>query len=175
MKTSKETTDQVCESCIKAKFTINSSKQAQQRASSKLELIHSDLSGIMKPSISKNRYFLLFIDDLTRFTWVYLLRTKTKEVTLSAFKEFKALVEKQTPFHKIKRLRSDNGKGEYSNLEFQQFLKNEGIQHEPCPPYTQSMNGVSERKMRTVNEAARSMLNDAKLPDEFWDEAVQTA
>ncbi|KAD2393087.1 hypothetical protein E3N88_40064 [Mikania micrantha] len=44
-----------------------------------------------------------------------------------------------------------------------------------CAPRTPQQNGVAERRNRTLIEAARTMLSDAKLPITFWAEAVNTA
>ena len=80
------------------------------RAQAQLEIIHTDLCGKMKtPSLHNGYYFLTFIDDFTRKTWIYLL--KTKDEAFEYFKEFKAMVEKQSGYI-IKTLRSDRG-GEY--------------------------------------------------------------
>ena len=51
----------------------------------------------------------------------------------------------------------------------------EGISYEPAAPYTQNQNGVSERKIRTVVERARTMLLEARLHERFWADAVATA
>ena len=64
------------------------------RAYSPLDLIHSDLMGpFPHPSINKARYVLTFIDDFSRYTWVYLLRNKFE--VFAYFEDFKALVETQ--------------------------------------------------------------------------------
>ena len=74
-----------------------------------LELVHTDLCGPMSTlSHAQNRYFILFIDDLTRMTWVYFVRQKSEVFVI--FKKFKVLVEKQSG-RLIKALRSDKGKG----------------------------------------------------------------
>ena len=51
----------------------------------------------------------------------------------------------------------------------------EDISYEPTTPYTQNLNGVSERKIRTVVERARTMLLEARLLERFWGDAVATA
>ncbi|KAH9321590.1 hypothetical protein KI387_016229, partial [Taxus chinensis] len=50
-----------------------------------------------------------------------------------------------------------------------------GIQQHLTAPYTPQQNGISERHNRTVMEMAHCMLSTAKLEDQFWAEAVQTA
>jgi transposase InsO family protein len=86
------------------------------RASSPLQLIHSDVMGpFPEPSINKYRYVLTFIDNYSRFTLVYFLTLKSQ--VFQYFKEFKALVENQSE-GRIKILHSDNG-GEYVNKDMQ--------------------------------------------------------
>jgi hypothetical protein len=110
-------------------------------------------------------------------SWGYFLKTKSKEEVCQAYEHFKALAEKEheEKGYKIKRIRCDNGKGEFDNTGFRGLLKRDGIQYEPAPPYTQWMNGVSERSMRTTGEMARSMLAEALLYGKFWAEAISTS
>ena len=62
------------------------------RVKEKFELVHIDVYRPMKTeSLSKNQYFVLFIDDLTRMTWVYFVNKKSQ--VLSVFKKFKVMVE----------------------------------------------------------------------------------
>ena len=68
-------------------------------------------------------YFLLFIDDCTRYTWVYFLRRKSD--VFKYFKEFRNMVEKKTEKN-IKILRSDQG-GEYKLGYFIKYGKDHGI------------------------------------------------
>ncbi|KAL0318302.1 UNVERIFIED_CONTAM: Retrovirus-related Pol polyprotein from transposon RE2 [Sesamum angustifolium] len=97
------------------------------RAKAVLELIHTDVCGPMRtPSHEQNRYFILFIDDYSRMTWVYFMREKSE--VFKVFKKFKNLVEKQSG-RSIKVLRSDRGK-EYNNSEFDKFCEEEGIEHQ---------------------------------------------
>ena len=89
-----------------------------------LELVHSDVFGpVSVPSLGGSMYYVSFIDDFSRKTWIYFLRKKTK--VFEIFKEFKSLVENQTE-KKIKLLRNDNG-GELCGKEFDQLCKNCGI------------------------------------------------
>ena len=107
-------------------------------------------------------------------TWVYFLKGKGHEETPEAFQMFKASEEKASG-HSIRRFRCDNGRGEYDNQYCTDFLKAEGISYEPATPATQNQNGVSERKIRTVVERARSMLLEARMPEQSWADAVATA
>ena len=82
-------------------------KESNSRAQKPLELIHTDVCGPFKPnSLGKSNYFLLFIDDFSRKTWVYFLKQKSE--VFEAFKKFKAAVEKESGYQ-IKAMRSDRG------------------------------------------------------------------
>ena len=81
-------------------------------------------------SLSEAEYFLTFIDDKTRYTWVYVL--KRKDQVFERFLEWKALVEKSTG-RKLKTLRTDNG-GEYTSAVFETYLRKEGVRHELTVP-----------------------------------------
>ena len=74
---------------------------------------------------------------------------------------------------KIKCLRSGNG-GEFTSNEFNEFCEDHGIKRQFSAVKTPQQNGVVERKNRRVQEAARTMLNEAKLSDSFWREVVYT-
>ena len=82
------------------------------------------------------------------------------------------MVENET-YMKIKCLRSDNG-GEFTSNGFNEFSEIHGIKRQFSAAKTPQQNGVVERKNRTVQEAPRTMLNEAKLSDAYWKEAVYT-
>ncbi|CAJ2635130.1 unnamed protein product [Trifolium pratense] len=84
-----------CVDCLAGKQSRDSiPKQANWRASARLELIHSDICGPITPqSNGGSRYFITFTDDFSRKTWIYVL--KEKSLALDCFKSFKALVEKE--------------------------------------------------------------------------------
>jgi hypothetical protein len=89
------------------------------RAKKCFDIVHSDVWGI-SPVIShaSYKYFVTFIDDFSRYTWVYFLRSKSG--VLYVFQTFVAYVENQFSIG-IKILRSDFG-GEYMSHEFHDFL-----------------------------------------------------
>ncbi|XP_072060552.1 uncharacterized protein [Arachis hypogaea] len=91
------------------------------RARRLLEIVHLDLCSVEVPSNGGSRYFITFIDDFSRYTWVYFLKQKSK--ACDVFKTFKAFVEKQSGC-KIKILRKDRGT-EY--LACSEYFKQHGI------------------------------------------------
>ena len=83
------------------------------------------------------RYYVTFIDDATRKTWIYCIQNKYD--VFHIFKKWKALVEKIGK--KLKCLRLDNG-GEYCNKEFDRYYSEHGIRREKTVPITPQENGV---------------------------------
>jgi transposase InsO family protein len=134
-------------------------KYTANRMTDVLELIHTDICGPF-PTANRNGhvYFISFIDDYSRYGYIYLIKEKTQ--ALDTFKSFKSEVELQLN-KMIKGVRSDrggeyygrsDGSGEQSPGPFAKFLEDNGI----VPQYTMSgspaMNGVAERRNRTLME-----------------------
>ena len=71
-------------------------------------------------------------------------------------------------------IRSDHGR-ELKNIDFEEYCNEHGIDHNFSAPRTPQQNGVFERKNRTLQEIARTMLNEKNLPKYFWAEAVNTS
>jgi transposase InsO family protein len=163
----------VCEGCVLGKHPQEKFEKGKaHRASSPLDLIHSDLMGpFPHPSIGKARYVLTFLDDYSRYTWVFFLRQKSE--VFEHLKEFKALVETQSG-RKIKSLHTDNG-GEYVNRDVQNICLEVGIQLQHTVPYTPQQNGVVERKNISLKEMASCMLHARSLPQKLWAEALNCA
>ena len=166
-----------CESCALGKMhRLPFPKQSSSRASVAHATIHTDLCGPMQEdSMGGSRYLLTFIDDYSRYSFVYFLKTKCE--VLSKFQELVQYIENGN--HKVKELkvinniRSDNG-GEYTSKEFERYCTEKGISRQFTNPNCPEQNGVSERLNRTIIEAARSVLYHASLPLKFWAEAVST-
>ena len=127
----------------------------------------------MKHSIGGAQFYIIYIDDCTRYTDVYFLITKSVDEISAMFQVYQAWVKVRG--FQIKWFRCDNGSGEYNNSLFLGILGENGITYEPSPPYTQPKNGVAERMIRTLNTKARSMMQDGNVPIRFWPEAVRTA
>ena len=168
-----------CVNCIKAKAT-NTFKKNAIRAQSSLELIHTDICGPFDPCYTGQRYFITFIDDFSRYMYLYLIHEKSE--SLKMFKDFKIEAEKQLG-KPIKMVRSDRG-GEYYGRyteygqmsgPFALFLQEHGIVPQYTMPGKPNMNGVAERRNRTLKEMVRAMMNHSTLPNSMWGEAIKTA
>ena len=97
-----------------------------------LELVRSNLIGpLPTPSYRNSSYVLTFIDDFSRYCWVYFLILKSN--FFETLKVWKALVENGCG-NKIKVLRNDNGK-EYVNKSLEHICKECVIQRNHSVPY----------------------------------------
>ena len=79
-----------------------------------------------------HRFYVIFVDDFTHFTWLFLLKRKSD--VFQVFLHFYSLVETQFST-KIKTLRSD-GRGEFVNANFKSFCLEHGIFHQFSCPYS---------------------------------------
>jgi hypothetical protein len=143
-----------CHACVESKQPHNPHKAAAARDLAPLELIHSDLCEI-NGELTKGgkRYSMTFINDCTRFCYMYLL--KSKDEALNYFKIYKAEVENQLE-KKIKRLRSDC-EGEYFSNDFSEFCAEHGIIYERTSSYSPQSNGITERKNHTLTKLVNAM------------------
>ena len=122
----------LCVDCIKGKQTKHNKKGAT-RSTQLLEIIHTDICGPFNtPSFGGEKYFITFIDDFSRYGYVYLLNKKSQAV--NALEVFVKEVERQLD-RKVKIVRSDKG-GEYYGKHgelgqnpgpFAKFLERHGI------------------------------------------------
>ncbi|RVX02815.1 Retrovirus-related Pol polyprotein from transposon TNT 1-94 [Vitis vinifera] len=161
-----------CVACQYGKQTRRPFPQTAWRAMHKLQLVHTDVGGPQKtPSLNGSKYYIAFIDDYTRFCWIYFLKSKSE--VANVFWKYKAWVENQSSC-RMQKIRSDNGK-EYTNEIFDKFCEEAGIEHQLTTPYTPQQNGVSERKNRSIMEMTRCMLHEKELPKKLWAEAANTA
>lgn len=121
-------------------------------------------------SLGGSKYFLLLIDDYSRYCWVYFIKLKSE--AFGYFQVFKALVEKSTGC-KIKALCNDCG-GEFFSNEFKAFCSELGIKRELTVSYIPQHNRVVKRKNRTTVEMARILLTTKGLPKTLWAKTVAT-
>ncbi|KAJ9566454.1 hypothetical protein OSB04_002420 [Centaurea solstitialis] len=143
-----------------------------ERATDLLEIVHTDVCGPFSHEARGGyRYFITFTDDFSRYGYVYLMKHKSE--SFEKFREYQNEVQNQLD-RKIKFLRSDRG-GEYLSQEFGNHLAECGIISQLTPPYTPQMNGVSERRNRTLLDMVRSMMYRSTLLVSFWGDALETA
>ena len=118
---------------------------------------------IRDPTLGGNKYFLTFIDDFSKYIYIYYIKSKSDVYT--KFLHYKALVEKETSA-KIQKIKADN-RGEYNSEKFHQFCQKEGISIHYTVPYTPEQNGVAERLNLTLLNKVRSVLAESSLPKDL--------
>jgi histone deacetylase 1/2 len=134
-----------------------------------LKQVFSDVWGPAPESFGKHSYYVSFIDDFSKFTWIYLLK-KHSDV-YQVFLNFQQLVERKFD-RKIITMQTDWG-GEYEKLN--SFFQKVGITHHVSCPHAHQQNDSAERKHRHIVEVGLALLATASMPLKFWDEAFLTA
>jgi hypothetical protein len=117
--------EQLCDTCVmKKQKRLSFPRQASFRAKERLELVHGDLSGPVTPATLGGRcYFLLPVDDVSRYMWAVILDTKGAAV--DAIKHIQAAAEYESG-SKLQVLRMDND-DEFTSAEFSLYSTDEGI------------------------------------------------
>lgn len=158
-----------CESCIAAKahrppFSLKATRHSKQFG----DLTRSDVWG--SPNITKtpggNQYFILFIDDFTRYVTVKLMRDKASvKQKLMNYCNFVNTQYGRWP----KEFRADNA-AEFEGTRA--WMEERGIELKTSAPYSPQQNGVAERMNRTILDLARAMRFEKSLPETLWGETV---
>lgn len=160
-----------CTACNLSKSTRLPFNVRDCRSIAPLHIIHSDIWG-PSPVVSRAgyRYFITFIDDYSRFTWMYPLSHRSQ--AYESFRHFKSHVENLFST-KIKQFQCD-GAPELVKGSLRQYLDESGISLRISCPYTPQQNGVTERKNRHLSEMARALLYHSRLPKVYWYDAYAT-
>ncbi|CAI7876482.1 unnamed protein product [Closterium sp. NIES-54] len=141
-----------------------------------LQTLHMDVWGPARVSgQSRERYFLLVVDDYTRYTTVFPLRSKGRVVDLlipwirTVRLQLRKRFGQDLP---VLRLHSDRG-GEFSSNLLREFCRGEGILQSFTLPNSPQQNGIAERRIGLVMEVARTSVIHAAAPHFLWPFAVQ--
>lgn len=161
-----------CYTCVKGKMKALPFPNSSIKSVRPLELVHMDLSGTIRiPNPENYKYFLLLVDDYSRYKVVALLKRKTE--VFAAVKAFKERFERQLEVS-LKVFRSDNGT-EFSNHQFDELCDETGIVQQFTCVNTPQQNIVAERGIGLVKQMARTLLLDANLGASFYPYAVAHA
>ncbi|CAI7761580.1 unnamed protein product, partial [Closterium sp. NIES-54] len=143
-----------------------------------LQTLHMDVWGPARVhGQGRKRYFLLVVDDYSRYTTVLPLRSKG-EVTKVLIDWIRAarlqLRERFGSDFPVLRLHSDRG-GEFSSDLLRAFCRAEGIRQTFTLPASPQQNGIAERRIGMVMDVARTSMIHAAAPHFLWPFAVQYA
>ena len=132
--------------------------------------VHSD---VWEPALVESkggrRYYVTFIDDKSRLTTLYLL--KTKDEVPWVYKQYEVWVETQMGL-KIKVLNSDRG-GEYQGRDFIEYLKSKGTVQKLNVHDTPQHAGVAEHRNQMIGKRIRALFHASGLPRFLWGEAAR--
>ncbi|CAH9094726.1 unnamed protein product [Cuscuta europaea] len=127
------------------------------------DIIHSDLWTSPIISSAGHSYYVLFLDDYSKFLWTFPISKKSQVQHL--FKSFYSLISTQFE-RNIKTFQCDNGT-EYINTTFKEFFDNHGMLFRLSCPHSSPQNGKVERHIKSINNIIRTLLAHASLPLSF--------
>ena len=131
--------------------------------SAHFDLIHCDVWGPSRtPSISGHRYYIVFVDDYTRVSWVYLLCDRSEVVTtITHF-----ITEVRTQYSTTPKILRTNNTLEFVQTSLRTFCVDRGIIHQTICPHT------AERKHRQLLDITRTLLIEMHVPSYLWSDAL---
>ena len=157
-----------CTTCVEAKQHVKSFPKVTNRKTEPGELSHIDLWGKYSiQSINGNSYYVLFVDDSTRYITVDFLKEKNQASTAV----IGYLVHLINYGWQPKAIHIDRGK-EFLNQKVLEWCKPCGIELHLTAPYSPSQNGVAERMNRTLVELAHAMIKGQNMPEFIWEHAI---
>ncbi|CAI7834650.1 unnamed protein product [Closterium sp. NIES-53] len=143
-----------------------------------LQTLHMDVWGPARVrGQGHERYFLLVVDDYSRYTTVFPLRSKgeVSEVLIDwicgARRQLSESFDSDPP---VLRLHSDRG-GEFSSDLLRAFCRAKGIRQTFTLPASPQQNGIAECHIGMVMDIARTSMIHAAAPHFLWPFAVQYA
>jgi hypothetical protein len=159
----------ICIPCVHGKHhQALFSHQASHCSKIPFERIHSDLHEVPTLTSAGFQYWLTFIDDASCHCWIYVLQKKTN--MFEAFKQYNVLVKTQYNGI-ICCFRQDKG-GKFIGHVWDEFFAEHDIWQENTITAMPQQNGVAERQNCILAKLVTALLNESKLPELFWAEAL---
>lgn len=161
----------LCHPCQQAKSKKPPFVSSSSCSSKPFQVLFMDVWG-PSPILSNDgyRFYLLTVDDFTRYTWLFSLQQRSQ--VFDTFVHFKSIVQNMFST-KIIPVQTDEGK-EFVNRRFCTLFSMNGIQHRLSCPYTPEHMVLVEQKHRHVVETGLALLATSSRPKTFWVEAFQT-
>ena len=161
-----------CKTCLEMKSkrvsfpTISGSRSLRVG-----ELLHMDQASVGEPGLNDEKYFFLIIDDYSRFSFFYALKSKS-----SCFGLINFLIEQihnKTGQYPAK-IRSENG-GEFIDDRLVTLCQEKGILRQTSCAYTPMHNGIAERNIQTITNSGNCNLKFSGFPKLYWPFAFDIA
>jgi len=140
--------EEFCEGCAYGRSKRKPHPPTGTRTRRRLERIHVDICGPLPSSIGGNHYFLLIVDEHTRYMWTEFMPKKSD--AFARLRRWKLRAERETDL-KLRHLKSDGGM-EFSSKAFEEWLAVDGMTHERSALYEHEQNGLAERGIQTISQ-----------------------
>ncbi|CAI7787678.1 unnamed protein product [Closterium sp. NIES-53] len=167
-----------CVPCVKGRQRAAPHSSEFPPTEAPLQTLHMDVWGPARVrGQGHERYFLLVVDDYSRYTTVFPLRSKgdVTEVLIDWIRVARLqLRERFGSDFPVLRLHSDRG-GEFSSARLGAFYRAQGIRQTFTLPASPQQNGIAERRIGMVMDVARMSMIHAAAPHFLWPFAVQYA
>ncbi|CAI5474718.1 unnamed protein product [Closterium sp. Yama58-4] len=167
-----------CIPCVEGRQRAAPHSSSFPPTTAPLQTLHMDVWGPARVrGQGQERYFLIVVDDFSRYTTVFPLRAKgdVPDVLIPWIRRSRLqLRERFRSDFPVLRLHSDRG-GEFSSGLLEAFCQQEGIEQSYTLPDSPQQNGVAERRIGLVMEVARTSLSHAAAPHFLWPFAIRYA
>ncbi|CAI7844210.1 unnamed protein product [Closterium sp. NIES-54] len=167
-----------CLPCVEGRQRAAPHSSSFPPTTAPLQTLHMDVWGPARVrGQGQERYFLIVVDDYSRYTTVFPLHTKGEVTDVLIPWIRRARLQLSERFHSdfpVLRLHSDRG-GEFSSDLLAAYCAEHGIEHSFTLPASPQQNGVAERRIGLVMEVARTSLIHAAAPHFLWSFAVRYA
>ena len=159
----------ICEHCMAGRQARDTRPNSQlPKTSELLHRVHTDLCGPFPESLEGNKYFLIAVDEASRYS--ALVPMERKSEAADSLWRVLSTWERRTD-RRVKHIRCDQGREFLTNDLLSKLNKN-GIKLETTATYSPESNGMAERCNRTIMEKVRAMMSWAQVPEDLWDEAA---
>jgi transposase InsO family protein len=160
-----------CVACTEAKQSVLPFHKQGDSVTHPGDLTHIDVWGKYDvASINGHQYYLLMVDDASRYVTVEFLKSKDQATQ----KVINYITHLSAHDKSPKAIRIDRGR-EFVNETLLEWCYSRGMEVHMTAPHSPSQNGVAERMNRTLEDLARAMRISADLPVFLWEQAVAHA
>lgn len=163
-------TECCCVTCAETRMKALSHKGHLPRGKYVNELVHADIVEVLKGG--SQRYAHCFVEDVSRFAHVFFRPNKDAESALSAFQDYRALIERGEA--KIRRVKSDHDRAYNAGVMLDYRLEH-GIVWIPSIPDNPQQNGVMERNSQTIMQRAFAFQRDSGLEERWLPDLVDAS
>ncbi|CAI7890819.1 unnamed protein product [Closterium sp. NIES-54] len=167
-----------CLPCVEGRQRAAPHSSSFPPTTAPLQTLHMDVWGPARVlGQGQERYFLIVVDDYSRYTTVFPLRTKGEVPDVLIPWIRRARLQLSERFHSdfpVLRLHPDRG-GEFSSDLLAAYCAEHGIEQSFTLPTSPQQNGIAERRIGLVMEVARTSLIHAAAPHFLWPFAVRYA